>query len=282
MLRWGEMPFKIISKKKLAEKIKMIEIEAPLVARSAMPGQFVIIRVDQRGERIPLTIVDWNPSRGTITLVFREIGLTTMKLGRRRVGEEILDVVGPLGNPSQVLNYDRVCMIGEGVRISSLYPRLKYLKKCGSHTVVIAYAKSGDEIIMEDEISRLSDEYYVVTSDGTRGFKGTAAITLHNLLKESKMKVEVVLAVGSPLMLRSIAAVTKRYQIRTIADLSPIMLDGLGMCGCCRVIVGNEVKFACIDGPEFDAHLVDYDNLISRMKMYRSEEQLSLKIHMGG
>lgn len=270
------MPFKILFKEKLAEDITLIEVEAPLIARKAKPGQFVILRVDERGERFPLTLYDWNKEDGTIKLVFKEVGVSTMKLSRLKVGESILDVVGPLGNPGESRYYGVAVVIGGGVGIPCIYPRAKELKRRGNRVIAMLGARSANLLILEDAVKRVCDEIYIATDDGSRGFKGFTSQLLEHLLN-SGLKIDYVFAVGPVLMMKAIAEVTRKHGVRTDVSLNPIMIDGTGMCGACRVTIGGETKFTCIHGPEFNAHLVDFDELIKRLNMYRDLEEIALR-----
>lgn len=269
--------FRIVKKVALAPQIKRIEVEAPEIAKKAKPGQFVILRVDEKGERFPLTIVDTDTENGTITLVFLEVGTSTKKLGLLNEGDYILDVVGPLGNPTEIKKYGVVCCIGGGVGVAALYPVVRAFKKANNYVISIIGARTSSLLILEDEIRKYSDETYITTDDGSKGYKGFTTDVLKNLLQEGK-HIDLVYAVGPAIMMKVVADITRPYKIKTIVSLNPIMVDGTGMCGACRVRIGNEVKFACVDGPEFDAHLVDWNELLARLKMYREEEQLSLKL----
>ena len=269
--------FKIVKKIALAPQIKRIEVEAPEIAKKAKPGQFVILRVDEKGERFPLTIVDTDTENGTITLVFLEVGTSTKKLGLLNEGDYILDVVGPLGNPTEIKKYGVVCCIGGGVGVAALYPVVRAFKKVNNYVISIIGARTSSLLILEDEIRKYSDEIYITTDDGSKGYKGFTTDVLKKLLQEGK-HIDLVYAVGPAIMMKVVADITRPYKIKTIVSLNPIMVDGTGMCGACRVRIGNEVKFACVDGPEFDAHLVDWNELLARLKMYREEEQLSLKL----
>ena len=269
--------FKIARKRIWAPTIKEIEVEVPEIARKAKPGQFVIVRVDERGERIPLTIVDYDNSKGTITLVFQEVGTSTRKLGMLNEGDYITDVVGPLGNPTEVRKYGTVVCVGGGVGISAIYPVARAFKEHRNYVISIIGARTKDLLILEDEVRSVSDELYVTTDDGSKGRKGFTTDVLKDLIKEGR-HIDLVYAVGPTIMMKVVADVTRPYKIKTIVSLNPIMIDGSGMCGACRVRVGGQVKFACVDGPEFDAHLVDFDELLARLRMYKEEEKLSLEL----
>jgi ferredoxin--NADP+ reductase len=268
--------YKIVAKKELAPKIKLVEIQAPDVADKAKAGQFVILRVDEKGERIPLTLVDWSRERGTVTLIFLEIGLSTEKLGRLEVNDAVRDVVGPLGNPSEIKNYGTVCVIGGGVGTASAYPITRALKQAGNRVIVIVGAKTATLLILEDAIRKISDELFITTDDGTKGQKGFVSDMLKMLI-EKKYAFNVVYAIGPTVMMRAVAETTRPYNIHTIVSLNPIMVDGMGMCGACRVTVGGQTRFACVEGPEFDAHKVDFGELLKRQMAYLSEEKLALQ-----
>ena len=263
--------FRVVDIEELAPSIKRIVVHAPLIARKAQAGQFVILRVDERGERFPLTLVDWKPEEGLITLIFQEVGVSTRKLGRLKPGDYIIDIVGPLGNPTEIENYGEVAVIGGGVGTALIYPWIRALKSCGNHVVTILGARTENLLLLEDKLQELSDEIYISTDDGSKGIKGFTSDVLKNLLEEGR-RFDLVMAAGPVPMMRAVAEVTRPYRIRTIVSLNPIMVDGTGMCGGCRVKVGGEIKFACVDGPEFDAHKVDFRQLMNRLQFYREEE----------
>jgi ferredoxin--NADP+ reductase len=263
--------FKILSKEILTSETKRIKVLAPLIAEKAHAGQFVILRVDERGERFPLTLVDWNPSEGSIVLIFQEVGVSTRNLGALRVGDLIEDIVGPLGNPTEVKKFGKVAVIGGGVGTALIYPWVRALKQAGNYIVTILGARNVSLLLLEDELRSLSDELHISTDDGTKGFKGFTADVLKSFLEKGR-RFDLVTAVGPVPMMRAVAEVTRPYKIKTVVSLNPIMVDGTGMCGGCRVTVGGETKFACVDGPEFDAHQVDFRELISRLQTYKDEE----------
>jgi len=270
--------YKVLKKVELAPKIKLFEINAPEVARKAKPGQFVIIRIDEKGERFPLTLAEWEPKKGTITLIFLEVGVSTTKLGALRIGDEIMDVVGPLGNPSDIKHYGSVAVVCGGVGTAAAYPIAKALKGAGNQVVSIIGARTEELLILEDEIKNLSDELYISTDDGSRGHKGFVSDVLRMLIEKGH-RFDIVYAIGPPLMMKATADVTKPHSMKTIVSLNPIMVDGMGMCGACRVTVGGETKFACFDGPEFDGHLVNFDELIQRLRVYLSEEKQAAELY---
>lgn len=268
----------IITKKELAPKIKLLEIVAPEIAAKAQAGQFVILRLDEVGERFPLTLVDWDKRKGTITLIFLEVGVSTEKLGLLQEQDTIMDIVGPLGKPSEIKKYDLVCVVGGGVGVASAYPIARAFKEAGSRVISIDGAKTANLLILEDELGRVSDELHISTDDGTRGQKGFVSDVLKKLI-EKGYKFNVVYAIGPTVMMRAVAETTRPYNIKTIVSLNPIMVDGMGMCGACRVTIGGSTRFACLDGPEFDAHKVDFGELLKRQRAYLSEEKMALQ-HM--
>ena len=269
--------FKVVDIEELAPNIKRIVINAPLIARKAQAGQFVILRVDERGERFPLTIVDWKPNEGLITLIFQEVGVSTKKLGSLEPGDYIMDIVGPLGNPTEVKNYGTVAVIGGGVGTALIYPWIRALKPHGNYIVTIIGARTKSLLLLEDTLREISDEIYISTDDGSKGIKGFTSDVLRELLENGR-RFDLVMAVGPVPMMKVVADVTRPYKIKTIVSLNPIMVDGTGMCGACRVKVGGEIKFACVDGPEFDAHQVDFRQLMNRLAFYREEEMKAARL----
>ena len=263
--------FKVLSKEEIAPEIKRSVVLAPLIAERAQPGQFVIVKVDERGERFPLTLVDWDPEKGTITVIYQEVGVSTRKLGKLEAGDYVEDVVGPLGNPMEVERYGEVAVVGGGVGTGLMYPWVKALKEAGNRVVSIVGARNESLLLPEDELRALSDEFHVSTDDGSKGFKGFTSDVLKSLLEQGR-RFDRVMAVGPAPMMRAVAEVTRPYKIKTVVSLNPIMVDGTGMCGGCRVTVGGETKFACVDGPEFDAHQVDFRELMNRLRTYVEEE----------
>ena len=266
--------FRIVAATLLGPGVKQFEIEAPRIARKQQPGQFVIIRIHETGERIPLTIKGSDRDRGTITLVVQAIGKTTSLMNELQAGDSILDVVGPLGRPSEIDAYGRCIVIGGGVGTAIALPTAQALHDAGNHVIAILGARTGDLLILENEVSEACDELFVMTDDGSRGEKGLVTDKLHEILEE--LNVDFVLAIGPVPMMRAVAETTRSKQIKTVVSLNSIMVDGTGMCGGCRVSVGNESKFACVDGPEFDAHAVDFEILMQRNTMYRESEQKAL------
>ncbi len=270
--------FEVLRKLELAPKIKLFEINAPEIAKKAKPGQFVILRLDEKGERIPLTLAEWKPKKGTITLMFLEVGVSTRKLGALEVGDEILDLVGPLGNPSDIKHYGSVAVVCGGVGTAAVYPIAKALKDADNQVISIIGARTKELLILEEEMRSFSDELYISTDDGSKGYKGFVSDVLTMLIGKG-YHFDIVYAIGPPLMMRATANVTKSHSIKTIVSLNSIMVDGMGMCGACRVTVGGETKFACLDGPEFDGHLVNFDELIKRLRMYLSEEKQAAELY---
>lgn len=268
--------YTILEKKELATKIKMLKVSAPAIAKEAKAGQFVILRIDKRGERFPLTLADWEPEKGTITLVFLEVGVSTTKLGTLETGDEIHDIAGPLGNPSDIKLFGSVAVVCGGVGTAATYPIARALKAAGNRIVTIIGARTEELLILEDEMKRYSDELYISTDDGSKGHKGFVSDVLKSLIEEGQ-HFDLAYAIGPPLMMRATVNVAKAYSLKTIVSLNPIMVDGCGMCGACRVTVGDKTKFACLDGPEFEGNIVDFDELLKRLRTYRSKEEQALK-----
>ncbi|MFX0096953.1 MAG: sulfide/dihydroorotate dehydrogenase-like FAD/NAD-binding protein [Candidatus Hodarchaeota archaeon] len=267
--------FKILENEELASEVKLFTIEAPRIAKRAKAGQFFVLRIDERGERIPLTLYKWNPTKGTISFIFKEVGVTTRRLGMMKEGNYILDVVGPLGLVPELKHYGAVAVIAGGVGIASAYPRIEALNSANNRIVTIYGVKTASELILVDEVKAISDELVICTDDGTEGLKGFTSQILEGLLDKGR-ELDLVFAVGPALMMRAVAEVTRGRNIKTIVSLNPIMVDGTGMCGTCRVSVGGETKFVCVDGPEFDAHEIDFNELLARLRTYYREEQLAL------
>jgi len=263
--------YKIIRKKELAPKIKLFEVEAPEMAEKAKPGQFIILIINEKGERIPLTIADYNPKKGTISFVFNEVGKTTKQLGCLEVGDNIWNITGPLGIPSEIRKFGKVLCVGGGVMIAPLHLQVKALREAGNEITTIIGARIEELLILEKEMKALSHKFYVATDDGSKGYKGLSF--LKELLK--KEKYDRCVALGPVVMMKTVSELTKPYGIPTIVTLTPIMVDGMGMCGVCRVNVDGKMKFGCVDGPEFDGHKVDFDGLINRQRMFLPEERLS-------
>ncbi len=266
--------FRIVTKKELAPRIKLFEVEASDIARKARPGQFIILRIDEEGERIPLTIADYDRKRGTITIIFQEVGKTTELLGQLEAGDFIQDFVGPLGCPSEIENFGTVVCIGGGVGVAPVFPIARALKEAGNRVISIIGARSREMLIWESEMRKASTELLVATDDGSYGIKGFVTDVLGEVL--NREKVDRVIAIGPAVMMREVCRVTPE-SIPTIVSLNPIMVDGTGMCGACRVEVGGRTRFACVDGPEFDGHQVNWELVLKRAKMFVEEERIALE-----
>lgn len=264
--------FLIKEKKELNPTVTKMVVDAPRVARKAQAGQFIILRVDEEGERIPLTIADYDRENGTITIIFQIIGATTMKLNRLNEGDFIQDFVGPLGKASEVEGFKKVAVIGGGVGCAIAYPTAKALKENGTEVHSIVGFRNEDLVILKDEFEAVSDKFVLMSDDGSCGEKGLVTDALRKLV-ESGEKYDLVIAIGPLIMMKFVCMLTKELGIKTIVSMNPVMVDGTGMCGGCRLTVGGEMKFACVDGPDFDGHLVDFDEVIRRGAMYRETEQ---------
>lgn len=270
--------FKIISAEFLAPNIKKFIIEAPKIARKRKAGQFVIIRIKEGGERIPLTIADSDLEKGTITIIVQGIGKTTKELNSLESGQSIMDVVGPLGKASHIENFGTAVSIGGGVGTAIAYPTAVALKQAGNHTISIIGGRSKEFVILEDEMRKTCDEVYPTTDDGSYGYHGFVTQKLKELI-DSGRKIDFVLAIGPIPMMKAVAETTRPYGIHTVVSLNPVMVDGTGMCGGCRATVDDKTVFVCVDGPEFDAHKVNFDILEQRNRTYREDEQVSLNMH---
>uniref|UniRef100_A0A7C2I2A9 Sulfide/dihydroorotate dehydrogenase-like FAD/NAD-binding protein n=1 Tax=Ammonifex degensii TaxID=42838 RepID=A0A7C2I2A9_9THEO len=266
---------KIIKKRVLAPTIKLFEAESPLIAKKVEPGQFVILRVHKKGERIPLTVADYDRERGTITLVFEEVGKTTVLLGQLKEGESILDLVGPLGKPTDFEGLKKVVALGGGLGTALVLPQVKEMYKRGIRVDVIIGARNAALVLFEEEIRPYCANLYITTDDGSRGHKGLVTDILKKLL-DGGNEYDRAIAVGPLVMMKAVCELTKDYGLPVTVSMDPIMIDGTGMCGCCRLTLGGEIKFACVDGPEFDGHLVDFDEVIRRKEMYRKEEKMAM------
>lgn len=266
---------KIINKKTLSDvsgvRVTRMEISAPDISRKARPGQFIALMVSDKGERVPLTVVDTNPGTGTITIIFQEAGFTTRLLGRMEAGDSLYSIVGPLGHATEIKKYGKVVIVGGGVGIAEIYPVARALKAAGNRVTTIIGARTKDILILEEELRSASDELLIATDDGSYGRKGFTTDILDEILKREK--VELVYSVGPIPMMKRSADVTAKYGVKTVVSLNAIMVDATGMCGCCRVTVGGKTLFSCVDGPEFDAHLVDWDELIKRNRIYDDKEK---------
>jgi len=264
--------YKIVKKRQLNSAVTLMEVEAPLIAKKALAGQFIIFRVDEKGERIPLTIADYDREKGTVTIIFQIVGRSTMLLNQLEEGDSILDFVGPLGKPTEVDGFKRVAVVGGGVGCAIAYPSAKALFKNGTEVDMIAGFRNKDIVILEDEMRAACTNLYMMTDDGTYGEKGLVTDKLKELIEKEGRHYDAVIAIGPVIMMKFVAATTKPHGIKTIVSLNPIMIDGTGMCGGCRVKVDGEIKFACVDGPDFDGHKVDFDELMKRNSSYRERE----------
>lgn len=286
--------YKILKAEQLANNIYLMDVEAPRIAKSCNPGQFIIAKLDEKGERIPLTICDYDRENGTITIVFQVIGASTEKMSKLKTGDAFRDFTGPLGQPSEFVNEDleelkkkKFLFVAGGVGTAPVYPQVKWLHEHGIETDVIVGAKTKDILILEEEMKKVGN-LIVATDDGSYGFKGMVTEAIKDLVNNQGKKYDVCVAIGPMIMMKFVCLLTKELNIPTIVSLNPIMVDGTGMCGACRVIVGDEVKFACVDGPEFDGHKVDFDQAMKRQQMYKTEEGRALlklregDTHQGG
>ena len=271
--------YQILKKQTLNANTKLMVIDAPHVARKAEPGQFIILRVSEDGERIPLTIADFDRETGAVTIIFQEVGATTMALGEMNEGDCLHDFVGPLGKASEFDGMKKVAVVGGGLGCAIAYPQAKKLHELGCEVDLIAGFRNKDIIILEDEMKAASTNLYIVTDDGSNGHKGFVTDKLKALL-DGGAQYDVCIAIGPTPMMKFLCMTTKPYNLKTIVSLNPIMIDGTGMCGGCRVMVGGEQKFACVDGPDFDGHLVDFDSLINRNTLYRQQEADKLSDHV--
>lgn len=271
--------YKIVSKRMLAPAIYLMDVEAPRVARASKPGQFVIVKLDEKGERIPLTICDYDAVKGTVTIVFQTLGSSTRRMAEYEAGDYFADFVGPLGQPSELVHEDmealkkkNIIFIAGGVGTAPVYPQVKWLHEKGIKADVIIGTKTKSTLLLEEEMKNVAGSLYIATDDGSLGYKGLVTNLLKELVEKEKKQYDLVIAIGPMIMMKFVALLTKELNIKTIVSLNPIMVDGTGMCGACRVTVGEEVKFACVDGPEFDGHLVNFDEAMRRQTMYKTEE----------
>ena len=268
------MSYKIVKKADLNSQIYLMEIEAPLIARKAAPGQFVILRMDEKGERVPFTIADFDKEKGTVTVIIQAVGKTTRDLSKLNEGDTILDFAGPLGIPTPLEGLKKVAVIGGGLGTAIAYPQAKKLKELGAEVTAISGFRSKEYIILEDEMNAVSDKLIITTDDGSNGLQGFVTDRLREEL-ESGEKYDEVIAIGPLVMMRAVCNLTKEFAIPTTVSMNPVMIDGTGMCGGCRVIVGGETKFACVDGPDFDGHKIDWDAAIKRQQMFKAYEKRS-------
>ena len=268
------MSYKIVKKADLNSQIYLMEIEAPLVARKAAPGQFVILRIDEKGERVPFTIADFDKEKGTVTVIIQAVGKTTRDLSKLNEGDTILDFAGPLGIPTPLEGLKKVAVIGGGLGTAIAYPQAKKLKELGAEVTAISGFRSKEYIILEDEMNAVSDKLIITTDDGSNGLQGFVTDRLREELEVGE-KYDEVIAIGPLVMMRAVCNLTKEFGIPTTVSMNPVMIDGTGMCGGCRVIVGGETKFACVDGPDFDGHKIDWDAAIKRQQMFKAYEKRS-------
>lgn len=270
--------YEILSARKLTANIFEMVVKAPRIATRCLPGQFLIVRMDEKGERIPLTICDYDRAAGTVTIVFQPVGASTMRMAELQTGDSFMDIVGPLGRPSEFtempleeLKTKKILFVAGGVGTAPVYPQVKWLHEQGVDADVIVGAKTKDLLILEDEMSAVAGNLYVTTDDGSYGRSGMVTTTIQSLVDEGR-QYDVCVAIGPMIMMKFVCLLTKKLEIQTIVSMNPIMVDGTGMCGACRLNVGGQVKFACVDGPEFDGHLVDFDQAMKRQSIYRTEE----------
>ena len=271
--------YKILRKRQLSDNIYLMDIEAKRVAKSCYPGQFVIVKMDEKGERIPLTICDYNREEGSVTIVFQTLGNSTQRMAKFEVGESFMDFTGPLGNKSELIDEDpeelkkkNILFVAGGVGTAPVYPQVKWMKEHGYDVDCIIGARTKDLVILEEEMKAVAKNCYIATDDGSYGFKGNGCDKIKDLVNNEGKKYDLVITIGPLIMMKFVCILTNELNIPTIVSMNPIMVDGTGMCGACRLTVGNKVKFACVDGPEFDGHLVDFDESMKRQAMYKSEE----------
>ncbi len=268
------MAYKILKKEFLNPQIFVMEIDAPLIAKKAEPGQFIILRIDEYGERVPFTVSDFDREKGSVTIIVQIVGKTTKDLAQLEAGDELLDFAGPLGMPTELEGFNKVAVIGGGLGTAIAYPQAKKLHAMGAEVHAITGFRDESLIILKDELERVSDKLVITTDDGSNGTKGFVTDRLKELI-EAGENYDAVIAIGPLVMMRAVCNVTKEYGIKTIVSMNPVMIDGTGMCGGCRVIVGGETKFACVDGPDFDGHQIDWDSAMNRQKMFKAHEKRS-------
>ena len=257
---------KIVGKESLSDKVVKFEIEAPLIAKSRKPGHFVIVRVGKKGERVPYTIAAADPQKGTITLVIQRVGKSSEKLCQLNIGDYVTDLVGPLGKATHIKNFGTVLCAGGGVGVAPMLPIIEGMKKAGNKVISVLAARTKELIILEEQVRKFSDEVIIMTDDGSYGEKGLITNGVENVIQREK--VDLCVTIGPAIMMKFVSELTKKYDVPTIASLNTIMVDGTGMCGACRVTVGGKTRFVCVDGPEFDAHQVDFDEMLMRLKAY--------------
>ena len=272
--------YRIAEKKVLNKEVTLFRVEAPLIAKKAKPGQFIILRVAEGGERIPLTVADTDPEKGLVTIIFQIVGKTTDQLSRLEEGEALLDFVGPLGVASELKGIKKACVIGGGLGVAIAYPQAKALHALGAEVDVISGFRRKDLVILEEEFNAVADRVFVCTDDGSFGFHGFVSQKLEERLKDGA-EYDIVIAIGPLPMMKAVCDITDEPRIKTVISMNSIMLDGTGMCGACRLTVNGETKFACVDGPDFDGHQVDFAEAVERVKMYRKEEKESMERHQG-
>ncbi len=270
--------YKILLREDLVPNVHLFKIEAPVVAKKAQPGQFIVIRIDEKGERIPLTVADWDREEGSVTIIVMEVGTTTQRLAQLGTGDSIADFVGPLGLPTHIDNYGTVVCVAGGFAVAPIKPITRALKQAGNKVFSIMGARNKDLLFWENELRSVSDQLIVTTDDGSYGRKGLVTEPLKDLL-ESNEKIDMVMAIGPSIMMKYCAKTTEPFGVKTVVSLNPIMVDGTGMCGACRVSVGGVTRFVCIDGPDFDGHQVDWDLLFARQRIYLDEEKNSAEIY---
>jgi len=277
----GEDPlYKILEKTQMAENtVCQLKIDAPRIARKAKPGQFVVLRANETGERIPLTMAGTDPSAGTVTLIFQVVGKSTALLRTLDVGDAIVDIIGPLGKPTHIENLGTVICVGGGTGVAVMYPITKAYKDAGNHVIAIIGSRTKDLLILEDEMRAASHDLRVTTDDGSYGHHGFVTDVLRKILDEKK-EVRLIVGIGPVPMMKFLCKMTKEYGVKTVVSLNPIMVDATGMCGACRVTVAGRTRFCCVDGPEFDGHEVDYDELVKRQRAYLTEEKASMEQFM--
>ena len=268
------MGYKIVNKKELNPQIFLMEVEAPLAARRVEPGQFIILRIDEYGERVPFTVADFDREAGTVTIIVQIVGKTTRDLSKLNSGDELMDFAGPLGMPTKLEGGKKVAVIGGGLGTAIAYPQAKKLHNLGSTVHVITGFRNEELVILEDELRDVADKLIITTDDGSNGIKGFVTDRLRELI-ESGEKYDEVIAIGPLVMMRAVCSLTKEYDIPTTVSMNPVMIDGTGMCGGCRIIVGGEIKFACVDGPDFDGHKIDWSSAMNRQQMFKSYEKRS-------
>ncbi len=264
---------KIVKKKQLSAEVFEIEVEAPLIAQNRKAGQFIIVQIDSEwGERIPLTIADADPNAGTITMVFQTVGASTHRLAAKNVGDYVENILGPLGNPTHIEKFGTVVCVGGGIGVAPLHPIAQAMKAAGNKVIIIIGARNKDLVIFEDRMRKIADELVIVTDDGSYGRKALVTEPLKEYCSQDP-KPDLAVAIGPPIMMKFCAEATRPFQVPTVVSLNTIMIDGTGMCGGCRVSVGGQTKFVCVDGPEFDGHQVDFDNMMTRLRAYKEKEE---------